>query len=193
MGVNTVICLLIDPQCQGTWLCSTEHNATVEVLPDINITFHNGVEDEALITGICRQVQNLQFCLTTFRQIIPSHPYVPEEVTRAAITKSLQNANDNRAFVEKAKANAKDKETKDLYSICDSSYGLLITVLQDASKSLTNKDYNGLENDLAKCPRFVSDCQNVLGSKTTREMVDRSRKQFDLVLMAKIAEQLIKK
>uniref|UniRef100_A0A3Q7HJD7 Pectinesterase inhibitor domain-containing protein n=2 Tax=Solanum lycopersicum TaxID=4081 RepID=A0A3Q7HJD7_SOLLC len=149
--------------------------------------------DEALITGICRQVQDLQFCLTTFRQIIPSHPYVPEEVTRAAITKSLQNANDNRAFVEKAQANAKDKETKDLYSICDSSYGLLITVLQDASKSLTNKDYNGLENDLAKCPRFVSDCQNVLGSKTTREMVDRSRKQFDLVLMAKIAEQLIKK
>ncbi|KAG5575220.1 hypothetical protein H5410_055354 [Solanum commersonii] len=114
--------------------------------------------DKALITCICRQVQDLQFCLTTFRQIIPSHPYVSEEVTRAAITKSLQNANDNHAFVETAKANAKDNETKDLYSICDSSYGLLITVLQDTAKSLANKDYNGLENDLSKCPQFVSDC-----------------------------------
>ncbi|KAG5575217.1 hypothetical protein H5410_055351 [Solanum commersonii] len=115
--------------------------------------------NEALIASICRQVQDLQFCLTTFRLIIPSRPYVPEEVTQAAITKSLQNANDNHAFVETAKAN----------------------------------DYNGVENDLAKCPQFVSDCQNVLGSKTTPEMLDRSRKQFDLVLMAKIAEQLIKK
>jgi len=40
--------------------------------------------DEALIAGICRQVQDPPFCLTTFRQIL-AHPYVPEEVTRAAI------------------------------------------------------------------------------------------------------------
>jgi len=92
-----------------------------------------------------------------------------------------------------AKAAAKDKETQDLYAICDSSYGLLITVLQDAAKSLANKDYNGLENDLSKCPRFVSDCQNALGSKTTPEMLDRSRKQFDLLIMSKVAEGLIKK
>ncbi|KAH0745650.1 hypothetical protein MTR67_047246 [Solanum verrucosum] len=148
--------------------------------------------DEALIAGICRQVQDPPFCLNTFRQIL-AHPYVPEEVTRAAIAQSLQNANNNRAFIEAAKAAAKDKETQDLYAICDSSYGLLITVLQDAAKSLANKDYNGLENDLSKCPKFVSDCQNVLGSKTTPEMLDRSRKQFDLIIMSKAAEGLIKK
>ncbi|XP_055822572.1 uncharacterized protein LOC129891291 [Solanum dulcamara] len=149
--------------------------------------------DEALITSICRQVQNPPFCLTTFRQILHTHPYVPEEVTRAAIAQSLQNANDNHAFIEKAKANAKDKETQDLYGICDSGYGLLITVLQDAAQALANKDFNGLENDLSKCPKFVTDCQNALGSKTTPEILDRSRKQFDLVLMSKIAEGLIKK
>ncbi|WMV53864.1 hypothetical protein MTR67_047249 [Solanum verrucosum] len=234
--------------------------------------------DEALIAGICRQVQDPPFCLNTFRQIL-AHPYVPEEVTRAAIAQSLQNANNNHAFIEAAKAAAKDKETQDLYAICDSSYGLLITVLQDAAQSLANKDYNGLENDLSKCPKlqilaypyvpeevteaaiaqasqnannnrafiedakaaakdketqdlyaicnssygllitvlqdatkslvnkdynglendlikcskFVSDCQNALGSKTTPEMLDRSRKQFDLVIMSQIAEGLIKK
>ncbi|KAH0745653.1 hypothetical protein KY285_007310 [Solanum tuberosum] len=148
--------------------------------------------DEALIAGICRQVQDPPFCLITFRQIL-AHPYVPEEVTEAAIAQASQNANNNRAFIEDVKAAAKDKETQDLYAICDSSYGLLITVLQDATKSLVNKDYNGLENDLIKCSKLVSDCQNALGSKTTPEMLDKSRKQFDLVIMSQIAEGLIKK
>ncbi|CAN4089931.1 unnamed protein product [Withania somnifera] len=150
-------------------------------------------EDEALITGICRQVQDETFCLTTFRKIIPTHPYVPDEVTRAAISQSLQNANDNHAFIEKAKAEAKDKETQDLYAICDTGYGLLISELQDSSQSLAKRGYISLENSLSKCPKFVSDCQNALSDKATPEMLDRSRKQFDLVLMAKIAEGLIQK
>ncbi|KAK4708203.1 hypothetical protein R3W88_029128 [Solanum pinnatisectum] len=104
------------------------------------------------------------------------------EVTRAAIAQSLQNANNNHAFI-----------TQDLYAICDVGYGLMITILQDAAQSLANKNYIALENDLSKCPRFVSDCQNALGSKTTPEMLDRSRKQFDLVIMSQIAEGLIKK
>ncbi|KAK6775488.1 hypothetical protein RDI58_026489 [Solanum bulbocastanum] len=148
--------------------------------------------DEALIAGICRQVQDPPFCLTTFRQIL-AHPYAPEEVTEAAIAQASQNANNNRAFIEDAKAAAKDKETQDLYAICESNYGLLITVLQDAAQSLANKNYVALENDLSKCPKFVSDCQNALGNKTTPEMLDRSRKQFDLAIMSQIAEGLIKK
>lgn len=147
--------------------------------------------DEQLITGICRQVQDQTFCLTTFRQILPTHPYVPEEVTRAAISQSLKNANDNHAFKVKSKAQAKEKVIQDLYTICDTGYGLLTSLLQDSIQSLAKKDYNGLENDLTKCPRFVSDCQNALGDKGTPEMVDRSRKQFDLVLMAKFVEGLI--
>ncbi|KAK4721739.1 hypothetical protein R3W88_011972 [Solanum pinnatisectum] len=86
-------------------------------------------------------------------------------------------ASDNHAFIVAAKAAAKDKETQDLYAICD----------------VANKNYIVLENDLSKCPRFVSDCQNALGSKTTPEMLDRSRKQFDLLIMSKAAEGLIKK
>ncbi|XP_015057428.1 uncharacterized protein LOC107003618 [Solanum pennellii] len=148
--------------------------------------------DEALIADICRQVQDPPFCLNTFRKFL-AHLYVPEEVTRAAIAQSLQNANNNHAFIQAAKATAKDKETQDLYAICDSSYGLMTTVLQDAAQSLANKDYNGLENDLSRCPKFVSDCQNALGSKTTPQMLDRSRKQFDLLIMSKVAEGLIKK
>ncbi|KAG5575212.1 hypothetical protein H5410_055346 [Solanum commersonii] len=148
--------------------------------------------DEALIAGICRQVQDPPFCLTTFRQIL-AHPYVPEEVTRAAIAQSLQNANNNHAFIVAAKAAAKDKVTQDLYAICDVGYGLMKTILQDAAQSLANKNYIALENDLSKCPRFVSDCQNALGSKTTPEMLDRSRKQFDLLIMSNVAEGLIKK
>jgi len=92
-----------------------------------------------------------------------------------------------------AKAAAKDKETQDLYAICDVGYGLMITILQDDAQSLANKNYIVLENDLSKCPRFVSDCQNALGSKTTPEMLDRSRKQFDVLIMSKAAEGLIKK
>ncbi|KAG5611277.1 hypothetical protein H5410_022558 [Solanum commersonii] len=141
------------------------------------------ITDEALIAGICRQVQNPPF----------SHPYVAEEVTRAAIAQSLQNANNNHAFLVAAKAAAKDKETQDLYAICDVGYGLMITILQDAAQSLANKNYIVLENDLSKCPIFVSDCQNALGSKMTPEMLDRSRKQFDLLIMSEAAEGLIKK
>ncbi|KAK6791194.1 hypothetical protein RDI58_010275 [Solanum bulbocastanum] len=127
------------------------------------------------------------------RQILPTHPYVPDEITRASLSQSLQNANDNHAFVQKAKAEAKDKVTQDLYAICVTSYELLTSLLQDSIQALAKKDYNGLENSLLKCPRLVSACQNALGSKTTPEMLDRSRKQFDLVLMAKIAEGLIQK
>lgn len=53
--------------------------------------------DEILIENICKQVQDLQFCLSTFKQIL--HPYVPDEITRASLSQSLQNANDNHAFV----------------------------------------------------------------------------------------------
>ncbi|XP_015072672.1 uncharacterized protein LOC107016846 [Solanum pennellii] len=148
--------------------------------------------DEALIAGICRQVQDPPFCLNTFRKILV-HPYVPEEVTRATIAQSLQNAENNHAFIVAAKAAAKDKETKDLYAICDVGYGLMITILKDAAQSLAKKNYVVLENDLSKCPRFVSDCQTALGSKTTPDMLDRSRKQFDLLIMSKAAEALIKK
>ncbi|MCD7447665.1 hypothetical protein HAX54_032284 [Datura stramonium] len=151
------------------------------------------IEDEAFITGICRQVQDLSFCMTTFRKILHTHPYIPSDVTQAAITQSLANANNNHAFIEAAKAKAKDKETQDLYTICDTGYGVLINELQESIQSLAKKDYTSLENSLSKCPRYVSDCQNALGDKTTPEMVDRSRKQFDLVLMAKVAESLIKK
>ncbi|WMV23813.1 hypothetical protein MTR67_017198 [Solanum verrucosum] len=149
--------------------------------------------DEALIESICKQVQDLQFCLSTFKQILPTHPYVPDEITQASLSQSLQNANDNHAFVQKAKAEAKDKVTQDLYVICVTSYELLTSLLQDSIQALAKKDYNGLENSLFKCPRFVSACQNAFGSKTTPEMLDRSRKQFDLVLMAKIGEGLIQK
>ncbi|MCE5165773.1 hypothetical protein HAX54_012204 [Datura stramonium] len=149
-------------------------------------------DDEALITGICTQVQDPAFCLNTFRQNLPHHPYVPIEVTSVAIHQSLQNASNNRVFIETSKEKEKDKEIQDLYAICDSGYGFLIDELQDAIQSLAKRDYNALENALFKCPRFVSDCRNVLDSKITPEMLDRSRKQFDLVLMSQIAEGLIK-
>nr|XP_010312934.1 uncharacterized protein LOC104644566 [Solanum lycopersicum] len=148
--------------------------------------------NETFIAGICKQVQDPPFCLNTFRKIL-AHPYVPAEVTRAAIAQSLQNANNNHAFIQVAKAAAKDKETQDLYAICDSSYGLMIIVLQDAAQSLAKKDYNGLETDLSRCPKFVSDCKNAHGSKTTPQILDRSRKQLDLIIMSKVAEGLIKK
>ncbi|MCD9645559.1 hypothetical protein HAX54_034558, partial [Datura stramonium] len=125
-------------------------------------------------------------------QNLPHHPYVPIEVTSVAIHQSLQNASNNRVFIETSKEKEKDKEIQDLYAICDSGYGFLIDELQDAIQSLAKRDYNALENALFKCPRFVSDCRNVLDSKITPEMLDRSRKQFDLVLMSQIAEGLIK-
>ena len=70
----------------------------------------------------------------------------------------MQNPNNKHTFIEEAKVAAKDKDTPDLYAICDSSSGWLIIILQDAAQSLANKDYSGLENFLSKCPKFVSDC-----------------------------------
>ncbi|KAF3633655.1 hypothetical protein FXO38_25452 [Capsicum annuum] len=144
--------------------------------------------DEALITDICEQVQDLTFCLTIFRQFLPTHPYNPEEVTRTAISLSLQYANYNHDFIIKAKAEAKDRLTQNLYAICDTGYGLLISELQNSIQSLANKDYSGLENSLSKCPRFVSDCQNALGDMTTPQILDGSKKLADIVSMSIIAE-----
>ncbi|CAN4080695.1 unnamed protein product [Withania somnifera] len=136
--------------------------------------------DEALIAGIRRQVQDNTFCLNTFVKIIPTHPYIPDEVTRVAIAQALQNANDNHIFIKKSKAQAKDKSIQDLYAICDIGYGVLVNELEDSSLELAKKDYNVTVT-------------TALGSNTTPEMLDRSRKQMDLVLMATIAEGLIRK
>ncbi|OIT25527.1 PREDICTED: uncharacterized protein LOC109215920 [Nicotiana attenuata] len=150
-------------------------------------------EGEALIAGICKKVQDPTFCLNTFHQNIPNHPYTPTEVTRVAISQSLQHATDNRIFIEKSKASSKDTEIQNLYAICDSGYGFLSTELQDASLSLAQKNYNALENSISKCPKFVSDCHDAFGDKTTPDLLDRNRKQLDLVLMANFAEGLIQK
>ncbi|XP_009802561.1 uncharacterized protein [Nicotiana sylvestris] len=150
-------------------------------------------DGEALIAGICRKVQDPTFCLNTFHQNIPNHPYTPTEVTRVAISQSLQHATDNRIFIETSKENSTDTEIQNLYAICDSGYGFLSTELQDATLSLAQQNYNALENSLSKCPKFVSDCHNVFGDKTTPELLDRNRKQLDLVLMANFAESLIQK
>ncbi|KAF3666572.1 hypothetical protein FXO37_10483 [Capsicum annuum] len=124
-------------------------------------------------------------------ELLPDHPYVPEEVTRVAILQSIRNAKDNHAFILGSLAKATDKTVRDLYSICDTAYGLLVNELNVATQALPPKDFNDLENALTKCPRFVNDCQNVLGSNTTPEMLDRGRKQLNLVNMANIAEGLI--
>ncbi|XP_060170328.1 uncharacterized protein LOC132601242 [Lycium barbarum] len=150
-------------------------------------------EDEALIAGICRQVQDFTFCLNTFRQNLPTHPYIPKEVTRVAISQSLEHAINDRIFIEKSKANSTHKEIENLYAICDSGYGFLISLLQDATLALAKKSYKDLENSLSKCPRFVIDCHDAFGDKITPELLDRSRKQLDLVLMANIAEGRIQK
>ncbi|OIT32567.1 hypothetical protein A4A49_62193 [Nicotiana attenuata] len=153
----------------------------------------DNASDEALIMDICRQVQDSTFCLNTFRQNLHTHPYNPTEVMRVAISQSLQHATNNRIFIQTSKKNSKDKEVQDLYTICDSGYGLMISFLQDATLSLAKKDYSALENSLPKCPRFVTDCQSVFGNKSTPELLDRNRKQLDLVLMANIAKGFINK
>ncbi|OIT28488.1 hypothetical protein A4A49_65416, partial [Nicotiana attenuata] len=149
--------------------------------------------DQALIMGICRQVEDSTFRLNTFKQNIPTHPYTPTVVTQVAISQSLQHASNNRNFIETSKASSKDKDIQNLFAICDSGYGFLITKLQSATQSLPKRDFNALENSLSKCPKFVNDCRSAFGGKTTPELLDRSRKQLDLVLMANIAEGLIQK
>lgn len=158
---------------------------------NFQISLCDVIEDTKLIEGICRQVQDFNFCFNTFKQLLPDHPYVPEEVTRVAILQSIRNAKDNHAFILGSLAKATDKTVRDLYSICDTAYGLLVNELNVATQALPPKDFNDLENALTKCPRFVNDCQNVLGSNTTPEMLDRGRKQLNLVNMANIAEGLI--
>ncbi|KAL7105900.1 hypothetical protein ACP275_07G075700 [Erythranthe tilingii] len=149
-------------------------------------------DTQALITKICLQTDNFSFC----RGVFVAHLYTPQldikGLTQIALTQTLAYASNTRTFIERAKDAERDPNTKNLYKICESGYGILLDQFSNANLDFAKGDYKSMNFLVGKCERFVNDCQNVLGSSVP-QLSKQNLENRVLVKMSLVSGQLIVK
>lgn len=66
------------------------------------------------------------------------------------------------------KARERDKNVQNLYSVCESAYGILTDQLVSANSAFKVGDFRNMVFYIEKCDGFVSDCERVIGSQVAR-------------------------
>ncbi|KAG8379592.1 hypothetical protein BUALT_Bualt07G0104900 [Buddleja alternifolia] len=150
---------------------------------------HSMGDTQALINNICRQTDDFKFCRYVFSKHVNPNTN-PIGLTRIALSVTLQYASSTLTFLQRSQAAEKDKNVKNLFTICEEGYQELINEFKDANSALARSDYSSAVFDVEKCDRFVNDCESVLGSTVAKLSVKNSHAGV-LVKMAFVSSGLL--
>lgn len=144
---------------------------------------------QTLVNIICQDVGRGQqrdedFCLDFFEQHTGGPEKHIEDLMQITIQQTLENTTNSIIFVSKLRKSSKPN-ISNLLSICESGYNLLKDVLVDASFSLAQRNFENVQFDAEKCPRFVQDCRkNVDGTVAQMRTINI---QMDLLVRISLA------
>ncbi|KAG8388193.1 hypothetical protein BUALT_Bualt02G0100300 [Buddleja alternifolia] len=134
---------------------------------------HSSGDTQGLIIQICRQTDDFYFCRDVFNKHLFTRTTDIVGLTQIAVTQSLIYASNTRILISRSEANEKNKNKQNLYKICESGYEILVNEFTDANFAFARRDYSTVIFDVEKCPRFVNDCQSVLGSQGRGKLQQR--------------------
>ncbi|KZV35584.1 hypothetical protein F511_32750 [Dorcoceras hygrometricum] len=109
---------------------------------------------------------------------------------QVSVTQTLVYGTNTQIFVTKAKDNAGDNSTRDLYMICELRYDALLDAFEDASFAFAKRDYKSMLYQEGKCSRFVYDCQRVIGYSVP-ELSNMSSQMRVLISMSLITTTML--
>lgn len=141
---------------------------------------------QELIGKICLQTPNYAHCNNVFHKILPSPLTNEIDLTQISLIQSILNATNTRIIILRAKAVGKDKTRRDLYDICNISYGVVMEALENANLEFEKRDYLSMINSVSSCERPVNNCQNVFGSNIVMKLSVGNR-QMELLTRMSLA------
>ncbi|XP_073294616.1 uncharacterized protein [Primulina huaijiensis] len=144
----------------------------------------------ALVNQICSQARSYGICHRFFWNRVNSPTTDIITLNHIALDESLSLIESTHKLVQMLKAREHDKNIKNLYSICDSSYEILTDQLVSANSAFGAGDFRNMVFYTEQCDRFVSDCERIIGSQVAR-LSERNMKASVFISISLSAAEIL--
>ncbi|KAK2976606.1 hypothetical protein RJ640_021408 [Escallonia rubra] len=145
-------------------------------------------DTQSLIRDICRQTLDFTACNDIFQKNLPSPRTNVVGLAQITVTQSLLFASDTSIFIHRTKEGERDKTRRDLYTICEEGYSVIMDLFEEADRSFAQGNYRDVVDLEHQSTRPINDCGTNV--KINQELIDKNRHMALLVNMGIVGQRI---